>query len=193
MSAKKTDSAAMLKLVDKAFIGKDASKEHGMKIADHKLIVQVLDTHLKVMNEDLDERLTKRDKEISEAIGKDVADYLRIQWADICRTLDTQTMALKMQTELVMRVLEDITTLKSKVKQGEEDISALKKIAQLPETFDERLANVEALIPIIHDAKKYMSPKWSVVRWSIIIIIGTLLVLYLGARFPEMIHRIFSK
>jgi hypothetical protein len=188
---KKADE--MLKLVDTAFSAENADKDHGMKIADHKLIVKVLDAHLKVMDEHLDDRLNKRDKELSDSIGHDVADYLKIQWADISRTLDTQTMALRMQTELVIKILEDITSVKLKQTVDEDKIKKLEEIGTIPESLDARLKIVEDLIPIVEDAKVYMSPKWTVVRWAIVIVIGSLLVLYLGERFPEMIHKIFGK
>ena len=126
-----------------------------------------------------------RDGIISDKLGETVAPILPV---------------LEKLSEGQIRIENEIGEIKTKLDflernqiQDEVEIERLKKIYKLPEEFGQRLTEVEKLAPVVGELKEYASPKWTVVRWGVAIIVSILIVLFLGERFPDMIHKIFGK
>jgi hypothetical protein len=120
MENQKKDSK--LTLVDRAFALPGSEEEFGMKIADHKLICNVLDDHLDSIMDNVDEKILKTLQ--SEELANTIAGKVR---ADVAETYVQLAAVLKNIEAGQVAIAEDITEIKKRLTINENNVELEKK------------------------------------------------------------------
>lgn len=130
-----------LTLVDRAFALPDSEKEFGMKIADHKLICNVLDDHMDSIMDNVDEKILKtlQSDTLTDTIADKVYEKLAEFNAPVLLKLET---LINGQTEIA----EDIFEIKERLSATEEKVGIEeKRIEGIDKRLDAKKKRIERL------------------------------------------------
>jgi len=150
---------------------------HGLLPRDHKLLVRIMDLQVSHVYDVL-----------VEEFGKKVAEH----YGPIMNELEKLAEGQQRIDANLSRIEARMDEFEKKQMEFDMELEKLKIIHKVPATFDERLKEVEKLIPAIEESKKYMSPKWTGIRWGTAIIIATLLGIVIHESVPDFFHKIFQ-
>jgi paraquat-inducible protein B len=172
-----------LTLVNRAFALPDSEKEFGMKIADHKLICNVLDDHLDSIMGKVDEKILKTLQ--SDELANKVAEKVR---ADVAETYIQLAASLKgIETSIASidkRLEEDEKKIETEVERldlrANANRDAVKELRDDYEVYKEHLEYVATVKPTLETIQKVFKFWTWKENWKKIIglILVTLIVIF---------------
>jgi hypothetical protein len=137
-------------IIEETYANNDGDKEHGMKIGDHKLLCRVLDAHERYIDDKIIDRFALK---ISE------------HYKPIMDSLDGLEKGQKSIVDNVIHIKADITDIRMRLLKHEERITKLETVTEMPRSFNNRILKLEI----------YASIKWTVIRWTIAVIVAVLI------------------
>ena len=105
----KENKNGLLSLIDIAFAEENAKDKYGMKIGDHKLLCNVLDAHMKVV----DETSKKINEEFSKSLLKDIVDYLDIKFNPLEKKIENISISITELKKDIFDTGERLNVLKT--------------------------------------------------------------------------------
>lgn len=174
---------------------KDAdSSDPIFSTAYHEFMAKLLKTRDGSIKNELIAEVRKVNAEFSKELISDVSEIIEDQWIRVLNdklkefgeSLNTKIGTIAIDINDLKTTLQEI---EDRVAADEIEIMKLKIIHEIPKSIDERVTKLEMFSK---DAKEYISPKWTVVRYSVLTFIVIMLVLIVDDRFPNLIRNIIQ-
>lgn len=177
MGSQKKDSK--LTLVDRAFALPGSEDEFGMKIADHKLICNVLDDHMDSIMDNVDEKILKTLQ--SEVLTNTIADRVYDKLAEFNTPILLKLETLINGIEEIKRHNElEIARLDLRADANRDAVIGLRTDYEIYKEHLEYLAKIKPTLETLQKAFRFWTWKknWVKIIGTIIGIVVTIFVLF---------------